>query len=479
MATTYEGSFINNDWTGGTAELQVSNPADGSVCGAVSGCGAEQADAALQAAATAFKTWGATSIDVRAEAIGKYAVKLKEHKATIVDLLVKETGKVSENAEYDFNMLVDCLDYHVQEVRRANGTVFQSPDNSTLSYTRNTPVGVVVAVLTWNFPLLNLGYKLGPILATGCTCVIKPAEVTPLATSMCVSLINGTGIPPGVVNLVNGTGLALLGPLCGSKVPRLLTTIGSTAMGKRMIAASATSIKRFSLELGGDAPVLVFADAKLDKAVDDIIGLKYANGGQICVSPNRVFVEKSIYDKFLEKAAEKCKSYVFGAGRDDKNSAGAPILQPLVSEDAVKRMQQMISDAVEKGARIVTGGQPGNRAGFFLEPTILADVNPSMDLCCTEIFGPILAVQQFETIDTAFECANNSEYGLSGYVYTTNLDTMLRAENELLCGNVLINGAHYSIELPHGGLKQSGCGKDISSLSLRDYYDIRRISVKR
>jgi len=333
-----------------------------------------------------------------------------------------------------------------------------------------------VAVLTWNFPLLNLGYKLGPILASGCTCVIKPSEVTPLATSMCVELIKDTGIPAGVVNLVNGTGLSLLKPLCSSTIPRLLTTIGSTTMGRRMIENSHTSVKRFSLELGGDAPVMVFADSDLEGAVADIVGLKYANGGQICVSPNRVLVEEAVYERFLELAAAKAKAYVFGSGDDSKTPE---MLQPVVSEQSLERLLSYVADATSKCARLIHGGKRVDRAGFFMEPTILADATDDMKCSCEEIFGPILSVRPFKTADEAFATANNTEYGLSAYVYTASLDTMMRAEQDLMCGNVMINGAHYSIELPHGGVKQSGYGKDISHLCLRDYMDVRRISIKR
>merc|ERR1719343_212385 len=197
-------------------------------------------------------------------------------------------------------------------MRRNYGSVFPSPDGSTLSYTRYSPVGVVACVLTWNFPLLNLAYKLGPILASGCTTVIKPSEFTPLATCLALSLLSEVSFPAGVVNVVNGTGLDVIEPLCSSRIPRLVTTIGSTTMGRRMIGYSATSIKRFSLELGGDAPVLIFADADIDHAVSDIIGLKFANCGQVCVSPNRVYVEKSVYESVLEKAVAKARDYLLG-----------------------------------------------------------------------------------------------------------------------------------------------------------------------
>jgi acyl-CoA reductase-like NAD-dependent aldehyde dehydrogenase len=480
MTTTqYLGALINGQWTNGEGlpRIPVCNPCNGSHIGDVSACGAIEAVAGLEAAKSAQSTWSAMSIDDREKHISAYREKLLQNKSHIIDLLVKETGKVRSNADYDFTMLINCLGFHVEEVRRCFGHVIPSPDNSALSYTRYSPVGVVVCVLTWNFPLLNLAYKLGPVLATGCTCVIKPSEHTPLATSFALSLLADAGFPKGVVNCVNGTGIDLLEPLCSSKIPRLLTTIGSTAMGRRMIGYSASTVKRFSLELGGDAPVLVFADAKLDAAVQDVVGLKFANAGQICVSPNRVLVERSIYETFLTKACELASKYVLGSGSDHGHRD--EVLQPVVSAESLSRLLGYVDDAKAKGARIVCGGRKVERLGYFMEPTIIADVTGEMAVQQEEVFGPIMPVRAFDSVEEAFAIANDSEVGLSSYVYTSSIDTTMRAEEELMTGNVCINGAHYSIELPHGGLKQSGYGKDISHLSLNDYYDVRRISLKR
>jgi acyl-CoA reductase-like NAD-dependent aldehyde dehydrogenase len=223
--------------------------------------------------------------------------------------------------------------------------------------------------------------------------------------------------------------------------------------------------------------VLIFADADLDAAVADVVGLKYANAGQICVSPNRVFVESSIYDEFLAKARAKAEGYLLGSGAD--HHGHEDILQPVVSEGSLDRLLSLIEEARAKGARVLCGGSKAQRPGYFLNATILADVTDEMKVQQEEIFGPILPVRSFTSHDEAFTKANQSEVGLSSYVYTSSLETMMRAEETLMTGNVCINGAHYSIELPHGGLKQSGCGKDISHLSLRDYYDIRRITIKR
>jgi len=475
----FEGALANGTWTGKAClpSLPVYDPSNGLKIGEVSACGAEQARLALEAARDASSAWASLSIDEREKHIMNFRAKLLERRQAILDLLVRETGKVVSNAEYDFNMLINCLPFHIEEVRRCRSSVIPSPDNSALSYTRHTPVGVVVCVLTWNFPLLNLAYKLGPILASGCTCVIKPSEQTPLATCLALSLLAEVGFPAGVVNAVNGTGLDLLEPLCSSKIPRLLTTIGSTAMGRRMIGYSTSSVKRFSLELGGDAPVLVFGDADLEGAVADIVGLKFANAGQICVSPNRVLVERSIYDDFLSKAKAKAAEYKYGSGSDHEGHEA--VMQPVVSKESLDRLLNLVSDAQAKGARIIHGGSKVDRPGFFLEPTIVADVTGDMLMQQEEIFGPILPVRPFDSADEAFRIANDSEVGLSSYVYTKSLDITMRAEEEIMTGNVMINGVHYSIELPHGGLKQSGNGKDISHLSLQDYFDVRRITVKR
>lgn len=419
------------------------------------------------------------SIDERAKLIGAYREKLLERKQDIMALLVAETGKVTGNAEYDFTMLINCLPFHVEEMRRNYGSVFPSPDRSALSYTRSSPVGVVVCVLTWNFPMLNLAYKLGPILASGCTTVIKPSECTPLATCLALSLLSEVSFPAGVVNVVNGTGLDVLEPLFSSMIPRLLTTIGSTAMGRRLIGHSATTVKRFSLELGGDAPVLVFPDADLEAAVTAIVDLKFANAGQIFVSPNRVFVHTSVYQAFLERSVAITREYLFGSGDDHSEKDNSKVLQPVVSEEGLQRLLALVENAKAKGGRVLCGGVRESRPGFFLQPTVIADCNDAMQCQQEEVFGPIMPVRSFGDDDDVFALANDSEYGLSSYVFTRSLDTMLRAEQELMTGNVCINGVHYSIELPHGGVKQSGYGKDLSHLSLRDYLDIRRITIKR
>jgi acyl-CoA reductase-like NAD-dependent aldehyde dehydrogenase len=286
-------------------------------------------------------------------------------------------------------------------------------------------------------------------------------------------IIHEVGFPAGTVNFLCGQGRVVIPALAKSEIPRMLTMIGSTLAGKKMIEASPTTVKRFSLELGGDAPVLVFEDADLDAAVADIVGLKLANAGQICVAPNRVFIHESIYEAFIEKAKALMESYRFLG-----DSGSGPELSPLCTEASLEQMVDFCQPA-NHGGTVVTGGKRAERLGYFLEPTLIKDVDRSSKLTCEEIFGPIMPVMPFNDSEDIFAVANDTVYGLSAYVYTESLSRALEAEKRLLFGNILINEAFYSLQLPHGGLKQSGFGKDVSRLALDDYYDIKRISIKR
>ncbi|MBC8371110.1 MAG: aldehyde dehydrogenase family protein, partial [Planctomycetes bacterium] len=294
-----------------------------------------------------------------------------------------------------------------------------------------------------------------------------------VASVRVAELINEVASPKGPVYFLCGRGMLVRDALAQSPIPLLLPMIGSTFAGQKLLEHSPTTVKRLSLELGRDAPVLVFEDADLDAAVADIVGLKLANAGQICVAPNRVFVHRSIYAAFIEKAKALMESYRYVG-----DEGTGPELSPVVSEEMVEQMVKFCEPASHQGV-IVTGGKRANRAGYFMQPTLIKDVARKSALTCEEIFGPIMPVMPFDDRDDIFALANDTEYGLSAYVYTQNLSRALEAEKRLIFGNILINEAHYSLQLPHGGLKQSGFGKDVSRLALEDYYDIKRISIKR
>jgi acyl-CoA reductase-like NAD-dependent aldehyde dehydrogenase len=466
-------NYIGNEFVDSDAHLDVYNPATAAKIGQVASATTEDVNRALDVAKIASEAYGQLSINERKALVDELIVKLKADEANIVDLLIQETGKTKDVASYDFNMLVDCLGYYIEEVKRHYGETIPDYDGGHLNFLSYQPIGVVAGLLTWNFPLLNLGYKLGPALASGCASVFKISDKTPMASMRVAELINEVAFPKGTVNLLCGRGKLVSDALAQSPIPRLLTMIGSTFAGKKLIEQSPTKVKRLSLELGGDAPVLVFEDADLDAAVADIVGLKLANAGQICVAPNRVFVHRSIYAAFIEKAKALMESYRYVG-----ESGAGPELSPVVSEASVEQMVKFCQPETHKGT-VVTGGKRASRPGYFIQPTLIKDVARDSALTCEEIFGPIMPVMPFDDSDDAFGLANDTEYGLSAYVYTQNLSRALEAEKRLIFGNILINEAYYSLQLPHGGLKQSGFGKDVSRLALEDYYDIKRISIKR
>ncbi|MBN1670185.1 MAG: aldehyde dehydrogenase family protein [Kiritimatiellae bacterium] len=467
-------NLINGELVGTGPRIDVVNPATGALAGRVHACRAQDARAALEAAQRAFPVYSALSIDQRADRIRAFRTLLGRNRASILRVLTDETGKTAEGAAYDFGMLLECLDFFAEAVKRHYGTSIPDYGGTHDNRLIHHPVGVVAAFLAWNFPLLNLGYKLGPILAAGNTCVIKPSIQTPLATALVGELFNRLDFPPGTLNVVCGSGRELGPVLSGSRIPRLLTLIGSTEAGLELIRESATSVKRYSLELGGNAPVLVFDDADVRDAARQTVALKFVNAGQVCVSPNRVYVHERVYEAFLREALRLCRQYRLGSG-----AARGRVLQPLIGEHALGRMIELIRDAEERGATVLHGGRRARRKGFFLQPTLIRDAAAHMRVFKEEIFGPILPVAPFSARTDVFRLANATPAGLSAYVFTRRLDRAMEAQDRLEFGNILINTVHYSVQLPHGGMKQSGLGKDISHLALEDMYEVKRVSVRR
>lgn len=453
---------------------EVLNPAAETACGIQEKASPVMAEEALIAAKNAFPVYSRMSINERSSLIMSLREKIISRKKEIIDILVAETGKTDENAGYDFTMLVDCLAFFIEEVKRHYAKSIPDYDNKFFNHLVYEPTGVVAAFLAWNFPLLNLGYKLGPILASGCTCVIKPSVETPLATAYIGELIAGTAFPAGSVNIVLGESSEIGYTLAHSTIPRLLTMIGSTYGGMKLIENSTSSVKRFSLELGGNAPVIIFDDADVKKAAEAIVGLKFSNAGQICVAPNRVFVHDKVYALFLSEAKRLVEAYTPGSG-----AYRSPAIQPVISKRSFDRILASIDASVKSGAKLICGGKRIKSPGYFIAPTILETPNASMDICVNEIFGPVMPVVRFTDADDIFAIANESDAGLASYVFTDSNARIMEATERLQYGNICVNGGHYSIQLPHGGLKQSGFGKDISHLCLDDYFDIKRVSVRR
>lgn len=443
--------------------IEVINPATGEVCGQVPEADDEALQASLKAAAQGFKVWSNTVPGERKKTILRYADLLDKDRDRIINLLISETGKPRDNAEYDFGMLTTCLRFFVEEFERLDQPVLHDPDGRFLHYILRQPLGVAVGMLAWNFPLLNVGYKLGPALAAGCSVIVKPSHLTPIASLEAVYLAKEAGIPDGVINMITSSDHEVTKALLQSAIPEMVTMIGSTRGGLEVMRSACTSIKHFSVELGGNSPVVVYPDADIRDAAHKVVDLKFANCGQVCVSPNRCFVHESVYDEFVQFAKERAAEVKMG---------------PLISEKARQATLAVVKAAVADGAEIVCGGNAVPGKGFFMQPTILKHVSTKMKVSCEEIFGPVLPIIKYTDADDEIALANDTEAGLAAYVFTTNLARGLRAARGIQAGSVCVNEVHYSVQLPHGGLKQSGVGKDCSRYSLAEYLTLKRVTVQ-
>ena len=385
--------LIDGQLVKGRGELfTVFNPATEEVIAQFSGIDGQQAEQALQAAASAFQVWSHLSLKEREGYILKFAGLIEANRDKIIDIIIAETGKSYEGAEEDFQMLPDCLRYYNEEVKTMPGTMLPDLHNQHVNMIIRKPLGVVVGYLAWNFPLLNLGYKLGPILASGCTCILKPSSQTPIATMYVGQLAVEAGIPAGVINIVVGDN-DIVGTIFNeSSIPQMITLIGSSKTGAKVMQQGAASIKRYSLELGGNAPAIVMKDADIENAATKITSLKVGNGGQICVAPNRIFVHEAVMDQFLSHVMKILADVEYCSG---KYTGGKTQMIPLSSKKAVDAMSALVADAVKKGAMVLCGGNRHEGKGYFFEPTVLTGVTKEMRVYQEEIFGPILPVFSF------------------------------------------------------------------------------------
>lgn len=454
--------LINGEKVTTAHTFTVENPTNGDIIATVNELDRDLAFQALEHSKKAQKEWAATSPKERKRTILKVVDLLEQHRDRIIALLIEETGKPLDNAEYDFGMLTTSLKFFVEEAERLDQPVLHDPDGRFLHYLQRQPLGVVVGLLAWNFPLLNLGYKLGPVLASGCGAVIKPSPYTPLATLEACYLLKEAGIPDGLINVVTARDNDHAAPLLESSIPAMVTMIGSTKGGREVMKSSCSSIKHFSVELGGNAPVLVYPDADIQLAAQKIVELKFANSGQVCVSPNRCYVHESVMSEFLDATHRAMEKVSMG---------------PLIHVGERDRVTALIQEAICHGAKLERGGKVVDGPGYFMEPTLLTQIQHDNPIRTREIFGPILPVYSFSDSDDEIALANDVDDGLAAYVFTTNIQKALKAANEIQAGSVCINEPHYSIQLPHGGLKQSGIGKDCSSYSLEEYLTLKRVSI--
>ncbi|MEP2531399.1 NAD-dependent succinate-semialdehyde dehydrogenase [Shimia sp.] len=470
-----ESNLIGDSWSAADSKetIDVTNPATGEVIGTVPNCGTDETNRAIDAASEAFKSWSRTDLMVRVKLMQDLHDALMDNQEPLAQLLTAEQGKPLFEARGEIAIGAAYIRWFAEEIRRAKGEIVPAPMGGRRLLVTRHPVGVVGAITPWNFPSSMLARKLGPALAAGCTVVAKPATATPYSGLVWGKLAQDVGFPAGVVNIVTGSSRHIGGAIMDSPEVRKVTFTGSTEVGKTLIRQSADTVKKVSMELGGNAPFIVFDDADLDAAIEGAMIAKFRNMGQTCVCTNRFYVQAGIHDAFVEKLKAATAALVVGNGADDGVAQG-----PLIDDGAVAKVEAMIADATSKGAQIEQGGQRHAHGGSFFEPTVITGATSEMQVAGDEIFGPLAAVFKFDTEEEAVAAANDTEFGLAAYAYTRDLGRAFRLNEGLEYGLIGINsGLITTVEAPFGGLKESGMGKEGGSQGLDDYLESKYLCL--
>jgi succinate-semialdehyde dehydrogenase/glutarate-semialdehyde dehydrogenase len=463
--------YVDGEWIAadGGGQLEVRDPATGVRIGAVPLAGAAETRRAIEAAARALPAWRARSASERGRILQRWYALMLEHQDDLARLMTLEQGKPLAEARAEIGYAASYLEWFAEEGKRSYGEVIPSPFPDRQLIVTRQPVGVCAAITPWNFPAAMITRKVAPALAAGCTIVVKPAELTPLSALALAELAQRAGVPPGVLNVVTGEPRAIGAELTSNPLVRKLSFTGSTEVGRLLMAQCARDIKKLSLELGGNAPFLVFDDADLDAAVAGALASKYRNAGQTCVCTNRFLVQAGIYDAFAARLADAVAQLQVGAGLDEGVTQG-----PLINAAAVDKVEQLVGDALAHGARLVAGGKRHARGPLWFEPTILADATPAMALAHKEIFGPVAALFRFDTEEQAVAMANDTEFGLAAYLFSRDLARLWRVSEQLEYGMVGMNTGLISTEVaPFGGIKQSGLGREGSRHGLDEYTELK------
>jgi succinate-semialdehyde dehydrogenase/glutarate-semialdehyde dehydrogenase len=469
-----QANYIGGKWiAAGDSATPVIDPSTRDVIGKVPNVGADEARAAIEAAHQAFPEWRAKTATERAVLLRRLASLITENTEDLARILTSEQGKPLREARGEIGMSAAYIQWFAEEGRRTYGDIIPSPWKDHRILVTKEPVGVVAAITPWNFPSSMIARKLGPALAAGCTIVIKPAPQTPLSALAWGVLCEQAGIPAGVVNIVTGDAQAIGGELTSSPKVRKITFTGSTAVGKLLLAQAARTVKKVSMELGGNAPFIVFNDADLESAVRGAIASKYRNSGQTCVCTNRLLVQEGIYDAFAKRLAEAVGDLKVGDGFEAGVDNG-----PLINADAVNKVEAHLRDASSKGAKVIAGGKRHALGGTFFEPTVLVDVTPDMAVASEETFGPLAPLFRFKDEAEAIHIANSTEFGLACYLYTQGLGRIFRMSSALEYGMVGINEALITTEVaPFGGVKESGLGREGSYQGIEDYLDTKYLCI--
>ncbi len=464
-------NFIANKWIDAEdgAVIEVNNPATKEIIGTVPKCGRAETALAIGAANDAFEGWRALTADDRSSYLFALYEALMDNQKILGAILTEEMGKPLVEAEGEIAFGARFFRWFAEEARRIYGDVIPSPWPGKRIIITKEPVGVVGAITPWNFPNSMIARKLAAAMAAGCTMVIKPASATPYSALAFGDIAMQVGVPAGVINVITGSASQIADEMCDNPKLRKITFTGSTEIGKGLAAKAGTQMKRISMELGGNAPFLVFDDADIDAAVEGAMISKFRNSGQTCVCTNRFLVQAGVYDEFAEKLGKAIRSLNVGDGSEERITQG-----PLIDDSAVEKVQEHVDDARSKGARILEGGNRHAKGGSFFEPTLVVDVAPDMKLFREETFGPLAGMVKFEIEDQAVAMANDTEYGLACYAYTTDLGRAWRLNNTLQYGMVGINEGLVSTEVaPFGGVKDSGIGNEGSKYGVEDYTNVK------
>ncbi|WP_010324811.1 NAD-dependent succinate-semialdehyde dehydrogenase [Marinobacterium stanieri] len=468
--------FINGQWVeaAGLTTFEVENPSTTQPLARVANLGAEDAQRAVEAAQQAMGQWRSVTAKEKSSLLRRWFDLVMEHQDDLATLMTAEQGKTFSEARGEVAYGASYIEWFAEEAKRIYGDILPATTSDRRSLVIRQPVGVVAAITPWNFPLAMITRKVAPALAAGCSIVLKPAAETPLSALALAELAQRAGIPDGLINVIPGTDAAAIGQVLTSHpLVKKVTFTGSTRVGKILMEQSARGVKRTSMELGGNAPVMVFEDADLDKAVAGVLAVKYRNVGQTCICANRILVQQSIYERFLEKLTAKVSEFVLGDGFDASVTAG-----PLITEHAVNSVDTLVKDAVSKGAGVCIGGQPANGTGHFYEPTVLRDLTTDMHLAKEEVFGPVAPVFSFENEAEAVAMANDTEFGLAAYLFTKDSSRVWRVSERLEYGMVGVNETGISSEMiPFGGVKESGQGREGSKYGLEDYTELKYICM--
>ena len=467
--------YINGQWLdaadGGT--FPVNNPATDKVIGTVPRMGAAETRSAIEAANAAFPAWRAMTAAERSQLLRRWYELLLENKEDLAILMTAEQGKPLAESRGEITYAASFIEWFAEEGKRVYGDTIPTFQNDKRIVVIKEPIGVCAAITPWNFPAAMITRKAGPALAVGCTMILKPASLTPYSALALAVLAGRAGIPAGVFNVVTGASGAIGGELTANPIVRKLTFTGSTEIGKLLMQQCARTVKKVAMELGGNAPFIVFDDADLDAAVEGAIASKYRNTGQTCVCTNRFLVQSGVYDAFAEKLTVAVGRLKVGDGLKGETQQG-----PLIDMKAVAKVEEHIADAVAKGARIVTGGQRHALGGSFFQPTILADVTPAMAVAREETFGPVAPLFRFTSDEEAIRMANDTEFGLASYFYSRDIGRVWRVAEALEYGIVGINtGLISSTVAPFGGVKESGVGREGSRYGVDDFLEIKYLCM--